>query len=372
MRCSDFRERLPELLEAELAPAEAERLERHLEACAGCAEERVRLRRALRALSTASEPAVPDLWARFSTRLGDSISCAESRELAPAYAASELRDERALSLSEHLARCQACAAELTAYQGAFSALQAAAEAPAVDLWPAFSERLAQEEAARTARAGLWSGLWESLRRPAALRPALQLAALALAVWSGSQLLKSGGTAAPVAPPAAIASREVRIPVATPSRAETPKLDAEQVASRGARRKVKPARRVQRPVAVAVQRPVRKPRRSAARPFQVARQERPAVRPPKPSAETAPKVLMAQGGPAPGGLTITDGGGAVLTTLPEEVRNPVPAMGAGVSQAAAAQAPAERVVRDEMVRAFGLMTRREDAAASLFGQETYGE
>ena len=116
---------------------------------------------------------------------------AQFLELIPAYALNSLDDEDAQAVRQHLAGCQACQAELAAYEEVVDALPLAAPAatpPLTGPSPALKDRLMEQiqpqPAAPPARQPWWAsaaaGLQDWLSGPR-WRPALLLAILILAI-----------------------------------------------------------------------------------------------------------------------------------------------------------------------------------------------
>jgi len=265
---------------------------------------------------------------------------------------------RASRLRAHLDSCTACARELSATQHALAALDRAAEAPAVDLWPQFAARLAEERA----RVPFWhrwlpqfpaAGLGSLLGHPAA-RPALGLAAALVAVIAYGTLRPSGTQ--PAGPQVAIAPAAPE----TPFRAERPTTAPEAERKNlfpeqpSAPRKSRPAVRQVRRVLVARERtPSRgEPRRRRpASPLLASRPAGPAGA--RPARVPERRVLIAQSSR----LEIPEAADLTAVALP-------------ASEVNSEQARAE--VTPEVVEVVRLLAGVEDAAARPFGAPFPGQ
>ncbi len=178
MRCSQVQNLLPEYVEGALAAPQQEELSAHLCACPTCAAEEHSYQVAFQALNTRKSGNTPDLWAAFSARLANELSCAEARELIPLQADPPLLANRADALKSHLASCEPCASDAAMMGRAVHAIDSVPSSlQEVDLWPAF--------AARTKNAPARTSLFGSVRR--ALSPArnpLAAPILAMAAFAG--------------------------------------------------------------------------------------------------------------------------------------------------------------------------------------------
>jgi hypothetical protein len=187
MRCSQVQNLLPEYVEGALAATQQGALSAHLHACPVCAAEERSYQLAFTALNSRSKSiGAPDLWAAFSARLANELSCAEARELIPLQVDPALLAQRADALQSHLAACEPCEAESAMMGRAVAGLEAfSSRLPEVDLWPAF--------AARTGNAPARTSLFGSIRRAMSpgrnpvVAPILAMAAFA-AILFGTQIL----------------------------------------------------------------------------------------------------------------------------------------------------------------------------------------
>jgi anti-sigma factor RsiW len=192
--CRDIEALLPKFADGELARAQTLQVRDHLAECAACTAREAIHSRPFRALDQAGKaPPAVELWPAFTLRLGKSISCKEAEALLPAMLAGASATQT-LPLQSHLHACRSCAASLAAYETSLSALSRVGHAmPEVDLWPAFTARLAQEAAprrAQTARSAGWLPALASWLRGPLLQPALGFAAFALITVAGQLLSQS--------------------------------------------------------------------------------------------------------------------------------------------------------------------------------------
>ncbi|MGV3722158.1 MAG: zf-HC2 domain-containing protein [Actinomycetota bacterium] len=190
--CESIRELLPGYGDAELDRLLLQRVRAHLATCASCEREEQLLARRLRSLEqSAILESAPDLWPQFASRLATTLTCDEAEELLPAHLAREPLD-RSLALRVHLENCAACAQSAAIYQNALACVDRVATVRRqVDLWPAFSERLRQEQERATRRpsaAQLLGAAVAWLRGPL-LQPALGVAAF-VAIAVVGQILTS--------------------------------------------------------------------------------------------------------------------------------------------------------------------------------------
>lgn len=191
--CREIEGLLSQFSDGELDRVQTLRVRDHLAACSACTALEAALSRPLRTLEhVAKTPAKVELWPAFTARLGKSLSCRQAEGLLPSVLAGEPTAET-LAFQSHVHQCPACASSVAAYEQSLGALSRVARAtPEVDLWPAFSARLAEEAVARSARSPrtAWLpalGTW--LRGPL-WQPALGFAAFAIITVVGQMLSQS--------------------------------------------------------------------------------------------------------------------------------------------------------------------------------------
>jgi predicted anti-sigma-YlaC factor YlaD len=154
MQCREVQSLLPQYADDDLSRRQQEEIGAHLSGCDGCRADLRSLARSLDALSAAASTPAPDLWSRFQSRLAreaTASACDRISGLLPAYLDACLPDTERAEVMEHLAGCTACAGEEQALVRSLKAVEATAGAPAPDLWPAFTGRLAATIACSEAR-----------------------------------------------------------------------------------------------------------------------------------------------------------------------------------------------------------------------------
>lgn len=224
MRCNRAEHLLVREPEQPLSSQERAALAAHLLECAACRATEEGLTRALTSLNRSFDCSPPptDLWSGFVSRLAVEVSCAEFRDELGTLRDGACLPARARSLQAHQTACAECDAAAHEEARALSALERfGATVPARDLWPAFSERLAE-----TSRRPVLSPLvsWLAPPRVPWPRPAWVLAApLAVGFMLTVVRLGPGRPRATVAGPqvAAVQQPAVRQPDAAIAIANAP-------------------------------------------------------------------------------------------------------------------------------------------------------
>lgn len=179
--CAEVLDLLSDYVDGILPAAQHVTVATHLDVCAACTHQEQLLTRSLEALDRSARratDAAPDLWAAFSARLAEELSCAQVEERLPVYLDRALEGADLSAVRFHLEHCPACERSAAVYSQSVNLLDRVGGAtPEVDLWPAFAARLAREEEAARNRGfgGVVRALDAWLRRPLAA-PALALAA----------------------------------------------------------------------------------------------------------------------------------------------------------------------------------------------------
>jgi len=252
--CAAIRELLPAFGDSELERPLVQRVRAHLDSCAPCArEERLQAVPLLALEQCLDALPAPDLWPGFAARLATTLTCADADELLPAYLSHE-PIEQGVALRLHLEHCAPCAQTAAVHAGVLACIERVAHAtPEVDLWPAFAQRLRQEEE-RTARRPSFARILATavawVRGPL-FQPALGMAAFVAIAVIGHALtapehrpelarvieprVESQPQVAAVPPEGPALVRKARVPETAPVGAEHTVNQPAQTASTGATR-----------------------------------------------------------------------------------------------------------------------------------------